>query len=179
MTRWVGLLYSVVLTSDRRVTKADLLAIAETAGVAEARTVLSTGNLIFEAEADEVTLEARLGAAVTRVLGRALPVFVRSAKDLRAILRTCPIDRAASMDPARIGVRILRNTPSAEVAARVAVKSAGGEEFGAVGRTFWVASPDALSGSALFRAAGAPWAGEGTFRSLSALRKIAAAMGAD
>jgi uncharacterized protein (DUF1697 family) len=177
VTRWVGLLYSVILSADRRVTKADLMAVAARAGLERPVTVLSTGNLIFDAEGDAEALEVRLEAAAAAMLGRAIPVFVRSVADLRAVLATNPFPAQTEADPARVGVRILRHVPSPDVIARIAAKAGEGEVFAAQGRTFWVSGSGSLSNSALFRAAGASWAGEGTFRSASALGKIVAAVG--
>ncbi len=179
MTRWVGLLYSVVLSAERRVTKADLLEVATQAGLDGGRTALSTGNLIFQAQEDEAALEVRLEAATAQVLGRAIPVFVRSVDDLHAVLLANPFPVQTEADPAQVGVRILRRVPSPELVARIAAKAGPGEVFAAQGRAFWVAGSGSLSDSALFRAAGAAWAGEGTFRSASALRKIIAAAHAD
>jgi uncharacterized protein (DUF1697 family) len=179
VTRWVGLLFSVILSAERRVTKADLLAVAALAGVADARTVLSTGNLIFDAHGSEAVLEAQLGAAIAEILGRAIPVFVRSADDLRAVLAANPFPVQTEADPAQVGIRILRRVPSPDVVARIAAKARPGEVLAAQGREFWVAGSGGLSDSALFRAAGAAWAGEGTFRSVSAVRKIIAVAQAD
>jgi uncharacterized protein (DUF1697 family) len=177
VTLWVALLYSVVLSPDRRVTKADLLAVAAHAGLERASTVLSTGNLIFGAEGDEAALEARLESAVKDLLGRPIPVFVRCADDLCAVLAANPFPAQTKADPARVGIRILRHVPSPDVVARVSAKAGPAEVFAARGRTFWVAGSGGLSDSPLARAAGAAWAGAGTFRSASALEKIVAALG--
>lgn len=179
MTRWVGLLYSVILSAERRVTKADLLSVAARAGLERPQTVLSTGNLVFGAEGTETALEARLQAAVSDTLGRPILVFVRSVDDLQAVLWANPFPAQTKADPAQVGVRILRHVPPPDVIARIAAKAGPGEVFAAQGRAFWVAGSGSLSDSALFRAAGAAWAGEGTFRSASALRKIIAVAQAD
>ena len=54
MRTWVALVYSIVLGPGRRVGMADLRAVAAGLGFARPRTLLASGNLIFEAEGPDV-----------------------------------------------------------------------------------------------------------------------------
>ena len=51
MTTYVALLHSIVLGPGKRLLMADLKAMAEALGFRAPRTLVATGNLIFEAEA--------------------------------------------------------------------------------------------------------------------------------
>ena len=71
MRTWVALLYSIVLGPGRRVVMADLRALAGELGFERPRTLLATGNLIFEAEAaDARAVEARLEPAFAARFGK-------------------------------------------------------------------------------------------------------------
>lgn len=177
MTRWVALLYSVVITPTRRLTSADLLAVAGAAGLANARTVLASGNLLFDATGSEAALEVRIAAAVGDVLGRPIPVFLRSAADLAALLAANPFPAETAADATRVAVRVMRALPAPPVLERIAAAAGPGERFTAGDRAIWVATAGLPSASRLARAAGATWAGEGTFRNASAIARIAAALG--
>ncbi|RUU52055.1 DUF1697 domain-containing protein, partial [Mesorhizobium sp. M2C.T.Ca.TU.009.01.2.1] len=49
MQTYVALLYSIILSEGRRVVMADLKAMAEEQGLKNVRTLVATGNLVFEA----------------------------------------------------------------------------------------------------------------------------------
>lgn len=174
--RWVGLLYSVVLTAERRVTKADLMDVAARAEVAGVATVLSTGNLIFEAEGDEAALERQLEAALDLQLGKPIPVFVRRADAWLALAAGNPFPEATVLDPARVAVRVMRSEPDADALARIRKATGPDDAFHAAGRALWLATRGALSTTPLLRAISSPWVGAGTFRNASAVAKIAAAL---
>ncbi|NUS18861.1 MAG: DUF1697 domain-containing protein, partial [Mesorhizobium sp.] len=64
MQTYVALLYSIGLGEGRRLVMSDFKAMAEGLGFNNVRTLVSTGNLIFEARANELSmLERRLEKA--------------------------------------------------------------------------------------------------------------------
>ena len=66
MASHVALLHSIVLSPGRRVVMAELRTMAEALGFGNARTLVSTGNLVFDADAavDAGEIEARRLAEV-------------------------------------------------------------------------------------------------------------------
>lgn len=54
MALYVALLHSIVLGAGRRVVMSDLKAMAEGLGFRNARTLVATGNLVFEAEEQSI-----------------------------------------------------------------------------------------------------------------------------
>jgi uncharacterized protein (DUF1697 family) len=172
----VALLHSVVVTLGRRVRSADLIAVAKAAGAAPVRTVLSTGNLILDTEQDPAALETALEQAVLDLLGKPIPVFVRSETDWHALVAANPFPEATRQDPSRVAVRVMRREPTPAILERIRSAVGEGEAFAVTERALWLSTPDQLSTSALSRAVGARWAGEGTFRNASAIGKILAAL---
>ncbi|TIP35235.1 MAG: DUF1697 domain-containing protein, partial [Mesorhizobium sp.] len=82
MQTYVALLYSIVLGEGRRVVMADLKVMAEELGLKNVRTLLATGNLVFEARAAKVAdLERRLEVAFEKSFGRHVDIIVRGAED--------------------------------------------------------------------------------------------------
>ncbi|RVB67366.1 DUF1697 domain-containing protein, partial [Mesorhizobium sp. M7A.F.Ca.CA.002.03.2.1] len=82
MQTYVALLYSIILGEGRRVVMADLKAMAEDLGLKNPRTLVATGNLVFEAPATDIAdLEQRLEAAFEKTFGRHVDIIVRGAKD--------------------------------------------------------------------------------------------------
>ncbi|MEW6631958.1 MAG: DUF1697 domain-containing protein, partial [Pseudomonadota bacterium] len=82
MQTYVALLYSIILGEGRRVVMADLKAMAEQVGLKNVRTLVATGNLVFEVRASETSkLEQKLEAAFEKTFGRHVDIIVRGADD--------------------------------------------------------------------------------------------------
>src|SRR5213076_2285313 len=82
MQTYVALLYSIILGEGRRVVMSDLKAMAEGLGLKNVRTLVATGNLVFEAEGPAVAdLEEALEAGFQRAFGRHVDIMVRRADD--------------------------------------------------------------------------------------------------
>jgi uncharacterized protein (DUF1697 family) len=167
------MLYSVVISPVRRVTAADLTDLAASLGFSAVKTVLSTGNLVFDAGGDEDKLTTLIEARIAESWGRAIPVLVRSDMDFQALRASNPFPDA---DPARVAVRILRNQPAEDSVAQLPSRCGADEKFAASDRALWVLTGDPTKSSPLIRAMAAPRIGVGTFRNASALMKIAAAL---
>jgi uncharacterized protein (DUF1697 family) len=175
VTLWVALLYSVVLTPLRRVTSADLIGLALDSGLCEPRTVLSTGNLVFSAAGTAGALEAVLESAIRRAWGKPIPVLVRSAPELLALLDANPFPELTAEDPTRVAVRLMRAMPEAAVLEQIGARASADEAFAFTDRALWVATTRPFSETRAWRAMAAPRTGIGTFRSVSSLTRIAAA----
>lgn len=172
----VALFYSVVLSPTRRITRADLIKVATAAQTEFVATALSTGNLILSDKASPAALEQRLEQTVASVLGKAIAVIVREADELRTLIAANPFPQETAANPARIGVRLMRQAPAPTSLDRIAAKIGHGERFVAQDRALWLCTDEKLSNSPLLTAVSAAWVGVGTMRSASALGKIVAAL---
>jgi uncharacterized protein (DUF1697 family) len=179
MTRtWVALLYSIVLPEGRRLVMADLRDLAEGLGFERPRTLLATGNLIFEAGApDAAAVEARLETAFVARFGKPVPIIVRDAAAWPALLRANPFPEAAEREPARLAVRVMRMPLGPEVLARLEPYRAPGEALAVAGGDLWLHLPQGISTSRLATAATPQRTGGiGTFRNWNTIRRIGAAL---
>jgi uncharacterized protein (DUF1697 family) len=172
--RWVALLHSVVLGRGRRVEMAALRAMAEAVGVAKARTLVATGNLVFEADGSAAELEARLEAGFAARFERRVDIVVRSAEGWERLLAGCPFREAAEARPVEVHARVMRTPLAPEVAARLQAHRAGAEALAVVDGDLWLYLPHGAGGSRLAAAAGRPGVGTGTFRNWNTLRRIGA-----
>jgi uncharacterized protein (DUF1697 family) len=88
MPRYVAFLRGVMPTNA---SMPALKAAFEAAGFTEVKTVLSSGNVVFDAKAaTEASLERKAEAAMKERLGRAFPTLVRPVEALRALLASDP-----------------------------------------------------------------------------------------
>ena len=170
--RQVALFYSIILPS-RRIRSADLADVAALAGLHLITTVLSTGNMILDDDTDAAILETRLESATLTLLGKAIPIFVRSAREFLALTNANPFPDG---DRAQTAVRILRQNPTPETLARLETRLKPHERFVATDRALWITTTGALADSPLYRAINSAAIGQGTSRNASASGKIAAAL---
>ena len=103
-----AVLLRAINVGGRRLAMADLRALCRAAGFADAGTVLASGNVVLTSEADEAAIRAALEPPLARQMGAPVPVFVRDAAELAAILAANPFPEA---DPARLHVLFLQAPP--------------------------------------------------------------------
>src|SRR5262245_9663451 len=97
MPRYVAFLRGV---SPMNAKMPELKQAFESAGFTEVKTVLSSGNVVFDARrASETSLERAAEAAMSKSLGRAFLTIVRPVDALRDILASDPY-KAFGVDPA-------------------------------------------------------------------------------
>ncbi|MBZ9677721.1 DUF1697 domain-containing protein [Mesorhizobium sp. ES1-1] len=174
MQTYVALLYSIVLSEGRRVVMSDLKAMAQELGLKNARTLVATGNLVFEAPATEIAdLEARLEAAFERAFGRHVHIIVRGAGDwLRlAAGNPFPAESAAATD--QVAVRVMRRPVSEEDVATLRPYVGRDEKMQAVDGDLWIFFSRATPNSRLLTAIGHKRLGIGTSRNWNTVRKLA------
>jgi uncharacterized protein (DUF1697 family) len=94
----------------------DLKRAIEAAGFLKVKTVLSSGNVVFDAaSASPAAIERRAEAAMQRSLGRTFPTLVRSIDALRELISADPY-RALRVAPgAKRVVTFLRERPKVRI----------------------------------------------------------------
>ncbi len=115
----------------------------EAAGFTEVKTVLSSGNVVFDARrASESALERKAEAAMRELLGQAFLTIVRPVDVLQALLATDPYRPFRVAPAAKRIVTFLRNEPARnEPAARIAlpIERDGARLLALVGRELFSA----------------------------------------
>jgi uncharacterized protein (DUF1697 family) len=147
MARLVALLRAVNLGPHRKVSSAQLVALATGLGFGDARTLINSGNLLFDASQRADTVEKRLEAASAKELGLATDYFVRGSEDLAAVVAGNPFPREATSDPSHLVVVFLKKaaTEASVKALRAAI--VGRERVEAVGRDLVAYYPDGIGES--------------------------------
>jgi uncharacterized protein (DUF1697 family) len=184
LAEFVALLRAVNVGPRSKVAMADLRALFADLGLADARTLLQTGNVLFRAEdglgrTEAGTLERMLEEAAARRLGVATDFLVRTAAEWRAALAANPFAEAAERDPAHLVVVALKAAPDAARAAALGDAIAGREVAAVVGRHAYIVYPDGIGRSRLTTALIERTLGcRGTGRNWNTAARLAAMAGA-
>lgn len=144
--RWAALLRGVNVGGARKLPMVELRKFLEAQGCREVRTLLASGNAVFDGEGSAVDWEARLGAAARDVLGLETEWLLRSGDELAAVVAACPFLDAAETRPERLHVVFHRD---AFPAALLPLAYDGPERLAAVGRELFIDYPEGAGRSAL------------------------------
>jgi uncharacterized protein (DUF1697 family) len=153
MTVQIVLLRAVNVGGRGAVAMSDLRDVIAALGFKEARSLLQSGNLMFDAGRQAgPALERLLEREAAKRLELRTDFFVRSVKELDAIVAKNPFRTEARDDPGHLVVMLLKEAPGAEAveALRAAIK--GREVIHAAGRHLYIAYPDGIGRSRLTHA---------------------------
>lgn len=110
MPRYVAFLRGV---SPMNASMPALKACFETAGFSAVRTLLSSGNIVFDARSSAAsTLERRAEKAMQAELGRSFDTFVRPAEHLQALVDSAPFAGFDLAPASKCVITFLRDPPA-------------------------------------------------------------------
>ena len=165
MTSYVALLRAVNLGPHNKMPKEVLTGAATDLGYARPRTYIASGNLLFDADADEETVKAALEAKLGAHAGKPIPVMVRTAAELAAIRDANPFPKAPGN---RVVAILLDEAPAADALA--GARHVDGEEMALGVREIYVRyTDDGMGQSKLV----IPAAKHGTGRNMNTIAKLA------
>lgn len=179
MQTYVALLYSIILGDGRRVVMSDLKAMAEGLGLKNVRTLVATGNLVFEAPVTEIAgLEERLEAAFESAFGRHVDIIVRGAADWLRLAAGNPFADESAAAADQVAVRVMRQPVPDEAVAALRSYVGTDEKMQAVAGDIWIFFSRATPNSRLLTATSHKRLGIGTSRNWNTVRKLAEMVGA-
>lgn len=108
MSLRIALLRSMVI-GGRRVSGADVRALAQAAGGTDARSVIATGNVVFRSRKAVATLEREMEAACVAEFGKATEIVVKTAQAWRALVAANPFANESVAAPARVLMSAMRD----------------------------------------------------------------------
>ncbi|HEV7318909.1 MAG TPA: DUF1697 domain-containing protein [Ensifer sp.] len=174
MNSYVALLYSIVLGAGRRVVMADLRQMAEELGYCSPRTLVATGNLVFEAGQTSVRdLETPLEQAFSRTFGRHVDIIVRSGGCWQKLAASNPFRDEGEQDATQVHVRVMRDPLTETALSGLQRYCIAGERLAIVDGDLWVHFPGKASESKLLGAMTTKRLGVGTFRNWNTVKGVA------
>ena len=90
MTKYIALLRAVNVGGTGKLPMADLKSICEDAGFTRVETYIASGNVVFESKAAPSKVKAELEARLLEYAGKPIGVMVRTAAEMRTVLKANP-----------------------------------------------------------------------------------------
>jgi uncharacterized protein (DUF1697 family) len=151
--RHIGLLRAVNVGGKRSVSMAELRAMLEKIGMKDAKTVLQSGNVVFDGgKKKPADLERLLEAEAEKRFGLVTELFVRTADEWDDVIAKNPFPKEAESDPGRLVVQFLKSAPSAAQVRALEAAIVGREVVRADGRHLYAFYPDGQGQSKLTNA---------------------------
>ncbi|TAA61797.1 DUF1697 domain-containing protein [Shinella sp. JR1-6] len=172
MTVYVALLHSIVLGPDQRLVMADLRAMAEGLGFRNTRTLVATGNLIFEG--DDAPLSAigdQLETAFHARFGKHVDIILRSAEAWRRVAAGNPF---ADGNGADVGIRVMRKPLGPEILPKLEGIATPGIRLAIVDGDLWIDFSQKPSETRLLSHLTTKKLGIGTLRNANTVNGLAA-----
>jgi uncharacterized protein (DUF1697 family) len=171
MPRFVAFLRGV---TPRNARMPELKAAFESAGFGHVRTLLASGNVVFDAAAaDDVDLERRAEAAMAQALGRSFTTVVRPVAHLHGLLATDPYAAHGIPPQAKRVVSFLRQARAPRVPLPLAQDEAS--VFLQLGREVFTAYLPSPKGPVFMNLIERAFGTEVTTRTLDTVARCAAA----
>jgi len=164
VTVFVALLRAVNVGGTGMLSMADLKALCEKIGFQDVRTYIQSGNVVFRADEDEATVQARLEKALAAKMGKSPGVILRRREALERVTKNSPFPHAK---PNYLLVTFLQDLAPEDALTQLVAP--GGEEVHIAGREIYVHYPDGSGRSKLKL----PALKAGTSRNLNTVRKLA------
>src|ERR1700730_6807088 len=115
---YAALLRGVNVGGRAKVSMQELRALFESAGLTEVESYVQSGNIVFRSpKTDVAKLERTIERKISKDLGIDTTVVIRSAADLRKIIKGNPLIGRTD-DPTKLHVTFLRAAPDAERVAK-------------------------------------------------------------
>lgn len=154
----VLMLRGINVGGRHKVPMADLRALLTDAGYGDVRTYVQSGNVVLSSALDPGALQDAAAALIEERFGFPVPVVVRSAEQLAAVVARDPLGEVAD-NPKLHQVTFLSDAPAPAAAQRLERLAAEGEAIAFQEREIHTWHPDGIARSKLATALGAPWLG--------------------
>lgn len=147
-------LLRAVNVGGRSIKMAGLKAMFAELGFSDTRTLLASGNVVFDAGARKGTaLESFLESETAKRLELGTDYLVRSPAEWRRAIAKNPFPREAERDPAHLLLLPMKSTPEKRELQALEAAIKGRERVRAIGRELYAVYPDGIGRSKLTIAA--------------------------
>ena len=163
MANYIALLRAVNVGGTGKLPMADLKALCTELNFGRVETYIASGNVVFECDMPAARVQAQLEKRLLAYAGKPVGVFVRSASEMRNVLKKNPF---SDKEPNLTYSFFLNDKPRAD--AFEDVRGRSGEELGLGQREIYVYYPMGMGKSKLQIS----WLKLGTARNLNTVAKL-------
>jgi uncharacterized protein (DUF1697 family) len=175
MAIYVALLHSIVLGGGRRVVMSDLRSMAADIGFTDVRTLVATGNLVFDSNEQPIAeIEAQLEAGFAKTFGKPVDIIARDAEAWLKLAYGNPFGEGIGSE---VAVRVMRQPLDPSVVDMLDKHRNGPERLAVVNGDLWIDFGGNASETRLLSALTTKRLGVGTLRNWNTVRGLVEMIG--
>ena len=150
MPTFVSLLRGINVGGHNKIRMADLRRLYTSLGMDNTRTLLQSGNVVFEtADTDLALVKSSIEAGIRRTFDLDIPVILRSAAAFGTIFQRHPFTEEQLGDAKKVAVAFLSGVPEIDVYHALRDSNPGRELIHADGRELFIFYADGMARSKL------------------------------
>lgn len=149
MSRHIALLRGINVGGRGLLPMADLRALADGVGFINVKTLLQSGNMVFDAPGAPVELEDKLEAAIKAHVGREVLVMVRTPAEWAAMIDANPMPEFAAERPNHFQMFFMKAPLAQSAFDAFSAAHDGPEDLRLAGREIYASFPDGIADSKL------------------------------
>jgi uncharacterized protein (DUF1697 family) len=134
VTAFVALLRAVNVGGNNLIRMAALRSVCEEIGFRNVKTLLQSGNVVFDAKGNDNTVAKRLAGAIEASHGFRPAIAVRTADEIADAMKRNPFGAEAKSDPTFLVIVFMAGPPTSGANQRVAAIEVDGERLHLSGR---------------------------------------------
>jgi uncharacterized protein (DUF1697 family) len=148
MSAIIALLRAVNLAGRNTIKMEVLRELCTTLKLQNPKTYVQSGNVVFGArDQDPVKLSRRIADSIEKSCGFRTQVILRTTEELRSVIARNPFARQKDVEPAKLIVIFLSDTPDKKARERLKSIKADREELHLDGRELYIYFPDGMGRS--------------------------------
>lgn len=150
MSMHVALLRGINVGGRNMIAMSDLRDLFATLGFSDAKSLLQSGNLVFESDPQTGTaLEQLLEVETAKRFNITVDYFVRTAEEWATMIDRNPFPNEAKRDPSHLVPTCLKSAPSAKDVKSLQTAIVGPESLRVVGNQLYIVYPEGIGRSKL------------------------------
>jgi uncharacterized protein (DUF1697 family) len=114
VTIYFALLRGINVSGHNMIKMAELKLMFEGMSFESVQTYINSGNVLFESEEGEESLQARIEQEIHKVFGFTISVLLRTSKEWERIVKTCPFSSDSLTEGQSIHLTLLKIAPTQE-----------------------------------------------------------------
>ena len=138
MTTFIALLRGINVGGHRKLAMEPLRDLCREQGLADVRSYVNSGNLVFAANGMATAQEELLEAAIERHCGFKVDVMVRSAAEWSGYVRGNPFPELSATHPHLVMLLVPKQPLGGDAVAALHAKAVGEERVESVGEVLWI-----------------------------------------
>ena len=146
----ISLLRGINVGGNKKIKMADLRDLYTSLGFQNTKTVLQSGNAVFETDlTDMAVIKQTISDAIQTTFGFDVQIILRTPNQLEAIVANHPFTDEQLNDPAKISIVYLDSIPDDEALDDLRDSNTGREEINSKGQQLYLFYPDGKGSSKL------------------------------